>query len=144
MGAPPSPGERKGGCSAALQVLRFCCCCFRKGEKSTKNKVKIKPKGLVGLHCPSCATAPAWVGVCSQIRPIRGGFGSGLGITVHGEALRGARVPGPPGPWHCQGLLRGVTPGVASWRWAPGGLVAYGRLIQVLGSCPVLDKEEDV
>lgn len=68
-GCSPWPRGEEGG-SAALQVLGFCCCCFCKGEKSMKTKVKIKPSGLVVLFCLGCARAPAWVGVCNQIRPI--------------------------------------------------------------------------
>lgn len=59
----------------------------------------------------------------------RGGS-SGLDFSVRFQATRlagqqGACQPGPPGPWHCQGLLRGVTseggqPAEGSW-WPTGG-----------------------
>lgn len=53
-----------------------------------------------------------------------------MDFSVRFQATRlagqqGACQPGPPGPWHCQGLLRGVTseggqPAEGSW-WPTGG-----------------------
>lgn len=37
-----------------------------------------------------------------------------------------------------------VTRGVASWQRGPRGLVAHRQFVQVLSSCPMLNKKEDV